>query len=169
MIRLGQRVQDLLFQLHLKQERIDALESGEEYIRMEERLHRELAYQDRIIKDLQKENGRTEIEKVFKTAKEYLELLPLNKWTNDTVRGKILNDIIGTIIVLLMRKELRDSKKSIPDMIGATQSLMCVRDDDYNVTIDTANKQTRETFEAFHIPVPAHLDARVYWTTISGK
>ena len=113
--------------------------------------------------------GRTEIEKVFKTAKEYLELLPLNKWTNDTVRGKILNDIIGTIIVLLMRKELRDSKKSIPDMIGATQSLMCVRDDDYNVTIDTANKQTRETFEAFHIPVPAHLDARVYWTTISGK
>ncbi len=57
MIRLGQRVQDLLFQLHLKQERIDALESGEEYIRMEERLHRELAYQDRIIKDLQKENA----------------------------------------------------------------------------------------------------------------
>ena len=54
MIRLGQRVQDLLFQLHLKQERIDALESGEEYIRMEERLHRELAYQDRIIKDLVK-------------------------------------------------------------------------------------------------------------------
>ena len=57
MISLGQKVQDLLFQLHLKQERIDALESGEEYIRMEERLHRELAYQDRIIKNLQKENA----------------------------------------------------------------------------------------------------------------
>ena len=57
MISLGQRVQDLLFQLHLKQERIDALESGDEYIRMKERFHRELAYQDRIIKDLQKENA----------------------------------------------------------------------------------------------------------------
>ena len=48
------RISDLLFNLHLKQERIDALESGEEYVRMKEQFQRELAYQDRIIKDLQR-------------------------------------------------------------------------------------------------------------------
>ena len=53
MISLGQRVQDLLFQLHLKQERIEALESGEEYVRMQERHRQNIAHQDRIIKQLQ--------------------------------------------------------------------------------------------------------------------
>lgn len=57
MISLGQRAQDLLFQIHLKQERIDALESGEEFVRMQERHRQELAYQDRIIKALQRENA----------------------------------------------------------------------------------------------------------------
>ena len=50
----GWQLSDLLFKLKLKQERIDALESGEEYVRMREQLRQELAYQDRIIKDLQK-------------------------------------------------------------------------------------------------------------------
>ena len=68
----------------------------------------------------------------------------------------------------MMRKEQKNSKQSIPDMIGATQSLMCVRDDDYNTTIETANKQTKETFETFKTPIPAHLDAKAYWAAISG-
>ncbi len=50
----GLHISDLLFKLKLKQERIDALESGEEYVHMQERHRQELAYQDRIIKDLQK-------------------------------------------------------------------------------------------------------------------
>ena len=50
----GWHLSDLLFKLKLKQERIDALESGEEYVRMKEHLRQELAYQDRIIKDQQK-------------------------------------------------------------------------------------------------------------------
>lgn len=41
--------------------------------------------------------GRTEIESVIKTSKEYLQLLPLRKWTDEAVRGKILSDIIATI------------------------------------------------------------------------
>lgn len=31
---------------------------------------------------------RCEIEVVFKTSKEYLRILPLSKWTDETVRGK---------------------------------------------------------------------------------
>ena len=54
MEKFGWHLSDLLFKLKLKQERIDALESGEEYVRMQEKLRNELAYQDRIIRDLQK-------------------------------------------------------------------------------------------------------------------
>ena len=50
----GWHLSDLLFKLKLKQERIDALESGEEYVRMREQLRQELAYQNKIIKDLQR-------------------------------------------------------------------------------------------------------------------
>ena len=50
--------------------------------------------------------GRTDIEGVIKTSKEYLGLLPLSKWSVDTVRGKILSDIINTIVLLNMRKTI---------------------------------------------------------------
>ena len=57
--------------------------------------------------------GRTDIEVVFKTGKEYLNLLPLSKWTDQTVRGKILHDIINTICLLMLRKELLQSGRSV--------------------------------------------------------
>jgi hypothetical protein len=70
--------------------------------------------------------GRTRIETVFKTAKEYLQLLPLSKWTMDTVSGKLLSDCISTIIYLMMQKKLDGSKISMTRLLGQTQSLMCV-------------------------------------------
>ena len=72
--------------------------------------------------------GRTEIEGVFKTAKTYLDLLPLRKWTDQTVRGKILSDIINTIVVLSLRKHLAEAGISLTELFGKTQSLMCMRD-----------------------------------------
>ena len=41
---------------------------------------------------------RTNIETAFKTDKEYLKLLPLCKWSDLTVRGKILSDVIDSIL-----------------------------------------------------------------------
>ena len=50
--------------------------------------------------------NRVQIESIFKTSKEYLNILPLSKWNIQTINGKILNDIINTIIYLLIRKML---------------------------------------------------------------
>ncbi|HKM07690.1 MAG TPA: hypothetical protein VJ869_11955 [Sphaerochaeta sp.] len=50
--------------------------------------------------------GRSQIETVFKTSKKYLNLLPLSKWSDLSVRGKILSDIISTIALLQLRKKL---------------------------------------------------------------
>ena len=62
--------------------------------------------------------GRTQIESVFKTSKEYLNLLPLSKWSDLTVRGKILSDIISTIALLQLRKLLSGPGISTCKLIG---------------------------------------------------
>lgn len=72
--------------------------------------------------------GRTSIETAFKTGKEYLGLLPLAKWTDTTVRGKILHDIIDTAIRLTLVKRLAGTNTTVTDLIGRTQSLMCHAD-----------------------------------------
>lgn len=88
---------------------------------------------------------RTKIENVFKTSKEYLQLLPLSKWNEASVRGKILADIINTIILLLLRKEIRKSGYSTSELFGVAQSWMCFysRKND-EVLVETPNLQTKE-------------------------
>ena len=38
--------------------------------------------------------SRMEVEQVFKTAKDHLRLLPIAKWTETAMRGKVLHDVI---------------------------------------------------------------------------
>ena len=102
--------------------------------------------------------ARTDIETVFKTSKEYLGLLPLSKWTIQTVRGKILHDLINTIILLLLRKHMDKTGISITELFGRTQSLMCFRNDKGIVTVETPNKITKEYYGLLDLTVPSHVD-----------
>ena len=102
--------------------------------------------------------GRTDIEVVFKTSKEYLDLLPLSKWTDQTVRGKILHDIINTVCLLEPRKNLLTSGRSVSEIIGRCQSLMCFRNNKGIVTVETPSKQVKDYFKLLHTEVPAHVD-----------
>ncbi len=106
--------------------------------------------------------ARTDIEVVFKTSKEYLDLLPLSKWTDTTVRGKILHDIIDTIIVLQMRKDLRKTGYSTTEIIGCTQSLMCRRNNAGQITVETPNKQVKSYYKLLGINIPAHIKVDDY-------
>ena len=87
--------------------------------------------------------GRTNIECVFKTGKEYLDLLPLSKWTNETVRGKILQDIVSMVGLLMLRKSITESGVSISEIFGKCQSLMCFRNSQDIVTVETPCKQVK--------------------------
>lgn len=109
------------------------------------------------VKDLLREYfERTNIEIVFKTSKEYLGLLPLSKWTNDTVRGKILHDIVDTIIVLLLRRQYDNTGFSLSEIFGRCQSLMCCSDGE-QLFIETPNKQTKKFYSLFGETPPARL------------
>ena len=100
---------------------------------------------------------RTEIERVFKTSKDYLELMPLRKWTDQTVRGKILYDIINTIILLMLQRQYIDKALSMNKISGKTQSLMCHRDSQGRVSVETPNKKTKEYYNLLGVQVPASV------------
>lgn len=100
---------------------------------------------------------RTEIETVFKTSKEYLGLMPLSRWTDLTVRGKLLADVVDTIVLLLLRRRLKDSSFSTTAVFGRTQSLMCFRNASGIVTVETPNKQVRQYYSMLGLKVPAHV------------
>lgn len=100
---------------------------------------------------------RTEIESVFKSCKEYLGLLPLRKWTDQTVRGKILHDTINLIALLNMRKMFLGSGISFSEISGKIQSLMCHRDNRGRVHVETPNKKTNEYYKLMGVSVPSMI------------
>ena len=106
--------------------------------------------------------GRTRIENVFKTSKEYLDLLPLSKWSDLTVRGKLLSDIITTIALLQLRSRLSGPGISTNKLIGKTQSLMCMKKRDGTILVEVPNKQAKEFYQKLKVKVPASLDLEKY-------
>ncbi len=99
--------------------------------------------------------GRTSIETVFKTGKEYLELLPLAKWNRITVLGKLLSDIISTIVYLQLLKSLKEKGMSVTKLLGCTSSLMCMRKKDGMIEVETPNKGTKAAYKNIGIPIPS--------------
>lgn len=102
---------------------------------------------------------RTDIETVFKSSKEYIDLLPLSKWSDLTVRGKILSDIISTIVLLMMRKSLNEGKEKknkvgIPEILGKTSALMCSKARNNRIRVETPTKQAKLYYDALGIEVP---------------
>ena len=112
---------------------------------------------------------RTEIEEVFKTSKEYLDLLPLNKWTDTTIRGKILHDTIDTIVLLSLRKEVKGSGISTSEIFGRTQSLMCSKKSTGIVTTETPNKQVKEYYNLLGLSIPAHVKLKSFTKLVGLK
>ena len=111
--------------------------------------------------------GRTQIEAVFKTAKEYLNLLPLCKWTAERVRGKILNDIIALILYLKMRGSLKGTPYSMTEVITCSQSLMCFKDHD-TVMIEKPKKQLSDISKDMGLKIPTSVSLSDYRLSTTG-
>lgn len=99
--------------------------------------------------------GRARIETVFKTGKEYLELLPLSKWNRTTVLEKLLSDIISTILYLELLKSLKEKGMSVTKLLGTTSSLMCMKKKDGIIEVEIPNKGTREAYKNIGISIPS--------------
>lgn len=98
--------------------------------------------------------GRCFIETIFKTAKEYLQMLPLKKWNVQRVYGKMLADMISTIIYLNMRKDIASSDMALTEVPTITQSLMCALGKDGRVRVDPPNSRVKKVYRIFGISMP---------------
>ncbi len=99
--------------------------------------------------------GRTSIETVFKTGKEYLDLLPLSKWNRTTVLGKLLSDTVSTIVYLQLLKSLKEKGMSVTKLLGSTSSLMCMKKKDHMIEVETPNKNTKAAYKNVGISIPS--------------
>ena len=102
--------------------------------------------------------GRMDIESFFKTSKEYLSLLPLSKWTRETINGKLLNDMISTIVYLKIRKAISKTGLTMSKLFGRASSLMCTKKKDGTIIVEEANRQVKEMFKAAGIKIPSSLN-----------
>ena len=106
--------------------------------------------------------GRTEIETVFMVGKNYLDMLPLNKQKDETIRGKILQDIIDIIVYLQIRKRVSGTGRSVSDLIYDLQSVYAYRDGKDAVIVEYVNKQARQAYELFDLKPPARRSITEY-------
>ena len=110
--------------------------------------------------------GRAFIETVFKTEKEYLNLLPLCKNNEDTVNGKILQDIISTIVYMGIRSKCRPIGRSVADVMWDLQYLKAFRKSDGLLHMSIYNKQARETLELFDVKPVQIINSGTYRNTL---
>ena len=106
--------------------------------------------------------GRTEIESVFLTAKEYLKLLPLNKQGEDTIRGKIMQDMIALIVYLQIRKRTVPTGRSVSDYIYDLQSVMSFRTDKDTIKVEYVNKQAKAAYGLLSATAPSSISVTAY-------
>ena len=99
--------------------------------------------------------GRTHIEAVFKTSKEYLDILPLRKWTETRVIGKLFSDMIEEIVHLMLMKELAGEGIALSRMIGSASSLMCMKRHDETIEVETPNKNVKAFYKKIKLNVPS--------------
>ena len=100
---------------------------------------------------------RVDIELVFKSAKTFEGLLPLSKWDNHRVRGKILLDVINTMIRSSMLQHISDKKEALMDLFHDAGSVGCFRSGD-RLRVETPNKQARTAYGLFNTKTPLSVD-----------
>lgn len=106
--------------------------------------------------------GRTEIETVFNCGKEYIGLLPLNKQGEETVNGKIMQDLVTIIVYMQIRKVTTPTGRSVSDHIYDLQSLDCYRSDDDTLIVSPPNRQAKAAYSLFGFEVPDKISIKEY-------
>ncbi|MBR4455500.1 MAG: transposase [Solobacterium sp.] len=112
--------------------------------------------------------GRTRIEEYFKTMKDFTDLLPLRKWNRETVYGKILNDIISSMIFIQARALINSKGKAATKLISKTQSLMCTNKRNGDIRVEEPNKQVRELYEKMDVKIPSHIHTESFMKNVIG-
>ena len=79
------------------------------------------------------------------------------------MRGKILSDVIDSIIRQKLQEKRKGSMYSLTALIGKCQSLMCFHDKNTDmVYVEPANKQVKTCYDELGVAIPTKLDLKSY-------
>lgn len=101
--------------------------------------------------------SRTHIEAIFKSGKSFEGLMPLAKWNERSVRGKILQDVILTVIRSLLLKATPRHKGSLADLFHEAASVACFKEADDRLRVETPNRQARLAYKELGFSVPSSI------------
>lgn len=105
---------------------------------------------------------RVKIELIFKTMKDFTDLLPIAKWKEQRVLGKILFDVIGLIAERFFNNALSVLRMEIPKVLTQLQSLSCFKGENGLLVVYTPKANVREMYEKVGYSVPAHFDVEAF-------
>lgn len=95
--------------------------------------------------------NRVSIEQVFKTAKEYLDILPLSKWNAERVMGKLLSDMITLTLFMPARKAVNGKDYAMTRVLGGLESSMALICSDGTIHPEYKDKKAKEYFKALNL------------------
>ena len=87
-----------------------------------------------------------------------MRILPLAKWTKETIAGKIFHDIIEMTIYRAYRKCVAPAGLSMSSLIVRLNSWECFKCNDNTLETTIPQKQVREAMEALGYSTVAHYD-----------
>ena len=99
----------------------------------------------------------TDVEGFFKDSKSYLRVLPISKWTRETVLGKVLSDVVSTVLWRAVRTEAAPCARPLDDVLSDLRSLECTRLPGGLAAVSTPKRQVREALADLGVEVPGHV------------
>lgn len=107
--------------------------------------------------------SRTFIESYFKTDRPYLDLLPLSKWSDLTVKGKILNDMFASVIYVGMRNKAYADGKSMTELLGPLVGNMAiVTGKESRILVDTPSTKVKNLRKIFGVSDVSNMTVDEY-------
>ena len=106
--------------------------------------------------------NRGSIERVFKTNKSFLDLLPLAKWNKETIKGKVLLEIIEFIMYQELERVAVKCGIEVNRMLTQLNGLESLKLKTEVASVKIPNPQIRNIFENANITLPGHLDLQAF-------
>ena len=105
---------------------------------------------------------RVSIENYFRDGKTYLKILPISKWSKETVTGKIFHDIMETTFYRAYRKQVKDTNMTMSSLIVHLNGWEACKFSGGLLEIKTPTVQVRAICESLGYVPPAHIDLEAF-------
>ena len=106
--------------------------------------------------------AQTSIENSLKNTESFLELLPLEKWNDDRISGKLLLNIIEYIMYHELEIVAKKCGMTVRELLSEIDGLESLKLKNDVASVKIPNLQMISIFEKANIPLPKYLDLKAF-------